>query len=91
MRRGGGPGAVEVKGKKSEPGGVRSQGLLAPAVGSVGSPVVPLGQGIHVHPDGAEWVRAESGSRSSGALRAPQVVLTFSPVSPMAPVSPWSP
>ena len=88
MRRGGEPGAVEIKGKKSEPGGVQSQGLLAPAVGS---PVVLLGQGIHVRPDGAEWVRAESGPRSSGALRAPQAALTFSPVSPMAPVIPRSP
>lgn len=49
---------MEVKGKKPEPGGVGSQGQLT--LGSVGSPVVPLGQATHVHPDGTEWVRTKS-------------------------------
>lgn len=52
---------------------------VAVALGSVGSPGALLGQGIRVHPDGIEQVRAESGSRPLRTLRAPRLHLPSLP------------
>lgn len=49
---------MEVKGQEARTRRVGSQGQLT--LGSVGSPVVSLGQATHVHPDGTEWVRTKS-------------------------------